>query len=137
MHYMNGPRLSRRFCWLTAGALLCVACSGVTQACTDIGCESGVKVHLSAMPTSPFRVELRTLTGQGVAYVYDCADASKCSQDIFFPGLITDHLIVTVHVGTAARDTDIPQMTYVSHRPNGPNCPPDCRIATVTADVPA
>jgi hypothetical protein len=41
-----------------------------------------------------------------------------------------------VTAGGASRDTEITQVTYTSHRPNGPSCPPDCRTAVVTAQVP-
>jgi hypothetical protein len=132
-----------RMCLLRRGArtgsvalLAAIGCSDLTTACTLIGCESGVTVQLSALPSQPFRVELRA-SGGDVAYVFDCtADSSRCRQDIFFPGLIAERLFVTVRVGTASRVTEIAQVTYARRRPNGPSCPPDCATANVTAAIP-
>ncbi|HKW03058.1 MAG TPA: hypothetical protein VJN96_24745, partial [Vicinamibacterales bacterium] len=98
--------------------------------------DSGVRVHLSALPSQPFRVEIGT-PGSNVAYVFDCTgDSSQCRQDIFFPDLIADHLFITVRVGTASRVTEIVQVSYKHSHPNGPNCAPDCLTADVTAAIP-
>lgn len=117
-------------------ALLLLGCSGATDVCTLIGCNSGVRLHLSALPSQPFRVEITTRDSQ-VAYVFDCTtDATRCRQDIFFPDLIADRLVVTVIVGTASRRTEIAPLTYVRSRPNGPRCEPECRMANVSAPIP-
>jgi hypothetical protein len=121
---------------ISAGALSSIACSGVTTVCTLIGCESGITVHLASLPSGPFRVDVKPRGAGDVAYVFECSDAMHCRQDIFFAGLITDYVVVTVHVGAATRDTEVVQVQYTSHRPNGPNCEPDCRTATVTAQIP-
>jgi len=55
---------------------------------------------------------------------------------MFFADLIADRLLITVTAAGASRDTEIAMVTYTSHRPNGPNCAPDCRTAIVNADVP-
>ena len=122
--------------FLTACVVSSIACSGATMVCTQIGCESGITVHLASLPNGPFRVDVKPRGAADVAYVYECSDVAHCRQDIFFAGLITDYLIVTVQVGAASRDTEAVQVQYASHRPNGPNCEPDCRTATVTAQVP-
>jgi hypothetical protein len=93
-------------------------------------------VHLSTLPSQPFAVEIRT-GGDDVAYVFDCtADTRHCRQDIFFPGLIAERLLVTVRVGAASRATEIAQVPYQHFQPNGPNCGPDCQSAVVTAEIP-
>jgi hypothetical protein len=122
--------------FFTACVLSSIACSGATTVCTLIGCESGVTVHLASLPNGPFRVDVKPRGASDVAYVYECSDGAHCQQNIFFPGLITDYLTVTVQAGAASRDTEVVQIQYTSHRPNGPNCEPDCRTATVTAQVP-
>ena len=114
------------------------ACDSSTTVCTQIGCESGLTVHLSNLPTVPFRVELAARSGVSQpVYVYDCAAGVPCGRDLFFPGFTADQAVVTVRVGTAARTTSISRVTYERVRPNGPNCPPECLQATVNADVPA
>ncbi len=114
------------------------SCSAIFESgCTLIGCESGVTVHLIVHPTAAFRVEVFARSpDQQPAYVFDCPNANQCGQDIFFPGLVADHLFVRVWVGTSSRITEITQVEYHSSRPNGSDCPPDCRQATITADVP-
>ena len=136
LHAVTIPALGR-LTWRGAlGLLVAIRCSSPTRVCTLIGCESGVRVHLSALPSQPFRVEIGT-PGSDVAYVFDCTDdISRCRQDIFFPDLIADRLFVTVHVGTASRVTEIVQVTYTHSRPNGPNCSPDCQTADVIAAIP-
>jgi hypothetical protein len=114
-----------------------IACSGLTTVCTLLGCESGVTVHLASLPGGPFRVEVRPRGAGDAVYVFECNVGASCRQVVFFAGLITDYLVVTVKVAGAVRDTEITQVTYVSHRPNGPNCEPDCRTASVIAQVPA
>ena len=117
-------------------ALLLACCRAATDVCTLIGCTSGVRVHLSALPAQPFRIEITT-NGNDVAYVFDCTtDSSRCRQDVFFPDLIAVRLTVTVRVGTATRQTEIAPLIYKHSRPNGPNCEPDCQAADVTAFIP-
>jgi hypothetical protein len=106
--------------------------------CTLIGCQDGLTVQLSAAPDAAFRVELRvTSPTSQPAYVYECENASQCAQGVFFPDFGGDHVFITVATATSARTTEISRIAYRVTRPNGPNCPPTCRQATVTADVPA
>lgn len=127
--------IPRRICVIVLSTLAC-ACS-ISTVCTLIGCESGITVHLASLPTAPFRIDVRPAGGQGASYVFDCGSApATCQQDIFFADLIADHLFITVTVAGSSRDTEITTVTYTSHRPNGPNCAPDCRTAVVTALVP-
>ena len=126
-------RFSRRALFLP---LFLLGCSAVTDVCTLIGCTSGVRVHLAALPSQPFRVEITT-DGSEVAYVFDCtADSSRCRQDIMFPDLIAVRLAVTVRVGATSRRTDIAPLVYQHSRPNGPHCAPECQTADVTAYIP-
>ena len=62
---------------------------------------------------------------------------AACQQDVFFIGLIADRLFVRVTAATGSVLTEIANVPYVSSRPNGPHCDPDCRQATVTVQVPA
>ena len=123
-------------------AALYVACAlpacKLTEACTLMGCESGLTVHLASMPAAPFRVEV-SAHGPGTqpVYVYDCASLTACRQDLFFAGFVAEQAVVTVRVGTATRTTTFSRLSYQHFRPNGPDCEPDCLQATVTADLPA
>jgi hypothetical protein len=132
------------FPWLRPLALV-AAVAGLSgcnslgpRSCTLIGCQNGLTVQLSAMPSAPFRVELRatSATAQPV-YVYDCSNSAACGQGAFFPDFSGDHAFVTVVTSAGTRTTEITRIEYRVSRPNGPDCPPACRQATVTADVPA
>jgi hypothetical protein len=119
--------------------VLClVSCSNLgPHVCTLIGCDSGTTVHLASKPADAYKIEV--FAGPAIqqpAYVFDCPDPTKCVQDEFFPGLISDRLIVRVTVGSAVRTTQLNSVAYVSSQPNGPDCGPPCLQATVTADIP-
>ena len=107
------------------------------KACTEIGCSDGITVHLPAVPTGPYRVEILVGSGpSGVSYAYECAGGPTCQQDIFFPELVLDRIIVKVTSPLGSRLTEISNPVYVTSQPNGPDCPPLCRQATVTAQLP-
>lgn len=107
------------------------------HACTEIGCSDGINVHLAALPAGAYTVEILTSgVGDGVSYSYSCAGGTGCRQDIFFPELVLDRIIVRVTTSAGTRLTEIANPQYISSRPNGPDCPPVCRQATVTAELP-
>ncbi|HEY2375572.1 MAG TPA: hypothetical protein VGH98_06315 [Gemmatimonadaceae bacterium] len=117
------------------GLASCTAISG-EHTCTLIGCDSGLVVHLATMPTAPFRVEVRISPGDQAAYVFDCTDLTRCSQDVFLNGLIADRATVTVIVGAASSTTTFNQIVYTTSQPNGPDCEPTCKQGTVQVSIP-
>jgi hypothetical protein len=128
-------RLSLRL--LAPYAAVVVGCSlveGPETICTLIGCESGLHVRLETLPAGAVKIEVFGRSSDGMpAYTYDCT-ASSCDQTVFFPGLILEQGSVRVTSSAGSRTTAI-RPFYVSHRPNGPDCPPDCRQATVTVPI--
>jgi hypothetical protein len=102
------------------------------EACTLIGCTSGLSVQLNPLPSGTFRVEV-SVGGFGAPnqslYTFDC-NASPCPVNVFFPGLVINHGFVRVTTSAGAKVTEIHPI-YESHRPNGADCPPDCRQATI------
>jgi hypothetical protein len=98
------------------------------QACTLIGCDSGIEVVLDQAPTAPYRVEAYT-PSQQQRHVYRC-EPSSCPPRIMFSGFTPDRAIIEV---IAQQDTSRHEVTpsYVESRPNGPRCDPVCRNATV------
>jgi hypothetical protein len=106
--------------------------------CTLIGCTDGITVHLTTLPTGPYRVEILVGNGPGgLSYAYDCAGGSACLKDIFFPELVLARIIVRVTTPLGTRDTEIANPVYTTSRPNGPDCSPICRQASVTAQLPS
>ena len=128
---------------LVLGGLLAVAAAcGIfgprgDKVCTLIGCDSGLTVHLNTKPAGTYRVEVFARgPDQQPAYVYDCSTAGICQQDIFFSGLIVDHPFIRVTTTVGTKLVEITTVTYVSSYPNGPDCGPPCRNATVNVDIP-
>jgi hypothetical protein len=106
------------------------------RVCTLDACNSGIMVHLSELPSGPFRIEMRPATSEGTSYVFECGSTQPCRQDVFFSSMIADRVFITVVSGRGRRETEIPLVSYSADRPNGPHCDPECQGATVTAQVP-
>ena len=124
---------------LLLGATLAAGCDTLgigDHVCTEIGCSDGITVHLPTLPAGPYTVELVVGPGDGPSYAYNCAGGSNCQQDIFFPELVLDRIVVRVTTSLGSRLTEISNPVYVTTRPNGPDCPPECRQITVTAQLP-
>jgi len=102
--------------------------SGRQQVCTLIGCDSGIRVVLTAPPTVPYRVEAY-VPGSGARQVRECSAGGACN--ITFAGFTP--VEVSIEIITAAdtlRRDAVP--VYVVSRPNGADCEPECRNATIT-----
>ena len=118
-------------------ALMSPGCSlidGPEFACTLVGCQNGLTVRFATPPSGLLRVEVYTQSpDRQPAYVYDCT-VETCYDAVFFPDLILEHGFVRVTSSAGSRLTEI-RPTYASRRPNGPDCPPLCRSASVTVPV--
>jgi hypothetical protein len=89
------------------------------------------------MPTEPFRVEVSSVAQTWpVAYVYDCPDPARCTQEPFFPDFIPEQVSVRVTVGsrTVVRQNIVP--VWTAFYPNGPMCGSPCWQATIIAELP-
>lgn len=109
---------------------------GIGTACTLIGCYNGIAVHLAALPSGPYKVEILVAGAAPGLYEYDCAGGEACQQDVFFPELVLDRIVVKVTTSLGSRITEIANPVYETSRPNGPDCSPLCRQASVTAQLP-
>jgi len=123
---------------LLAVVLGIAGCNNIfgSRACTLIGCQDGLRVTLARVPAVPFRVEVRSTSNASTAYVYDCPDPVRCAPDIFFADFGGAQAFVTVATAAGSRTTTFEQIEYRVSRPNGADCPPECRQAAVTVDVP-
>jgi hypothetical protein len=124
-----------------SAALSLTSCGvlGLTGDCTTIGCTSGLTVHLPVLPAGAYTIEifLAGISGGGPALAYTCAGGPQCTQDVFFSDIVINHATVRVATAVGSRITEIPTVTYETSRPNGPHCAPECRNATITAQLPA
>ena len=120
---------------LGLGALGLGALSGC--ACTLVGCDSGLTVRLTPLPTEPYRVELLVPGAQEPSYAYECDGGSDCPPYIRFPELFPLRVWVRVTTAGDSRVTEFTNVDYEKSFPNGRSCGPTCVHATVTVEVPA
>lgn len=124
---------------LNAGAFVlgALAFQGCSTGCSLVGCVSGLRVHLAALPTGAFQVAV-LVDGvvQDAPAEATCAGTTVCYQDILFTTTASERVSVRVTTATGSRVTEIANITYAKSRPNGSGCDPECRNATVTAQLP-
>jgi hypothetical protein len=124
----------RAWFWILPAALLLPACtqSGTQgeQVCTLVGCESGLEVAVQPAPSGAYSVEVEA-AGQATRTV-QCTAGSPCALFFrdFTPERATVRVIVAGDTTTAAVAPE-----YRTLQPNGPQCPPTCRRASVTVDL--
>jgi len=124
----------------TTLAIVCIvsACSGPLEACTQIGCSSGLTVKLSSAPIGAFSVEILPWAGGNPpTYRVDCGgSAPDCGSQVFFPDLIVDRAQVRIVTTLGTVTHPIGPVSYATSYPNGRQCGPECRRATVTVGIP-
>jgi hypothetical protein len=139
MHTHHPSRVLGRALLSAAAALLSGAGCSVfdpgDDVCTLAGCFSGLRVELAARPTGPFRVEVTSAAAPGGAtYVFDCPDAARCGPGAFFPDFTPERVTVRVVTSGGAVTRDFAP-AYRTFRPNGDDCEPTCREATVRVEA--
>lgn len=119
--------------------VLCVFIGGCSnspepvQACTLIGCESGLEVQLVGTPPEAYRVEA-SAPGQPTPRVVECTATNPCGPRVFLRDFTPESATIRLIVGadTATRTV---RPSYETVQPNGPGCPPTCRQASVQIDL--
>ena len=110
-----------------------MACSGNTEpvrVCTLIGCNDGLNVVVNASLQQDYTV---TVTSGGqTLHTFSCRAGQPCQA------FVENKTPATVTVGVATAMGPVSKEftpEYRVNKPNGPDCPPDCRQATVTVTV--
>ena len=97
-------------------------------ACTEIGCSDGLAVELERVGAATIE-----LVEDGVTrHSFECSAGAACRT--FVPGYTPARVEIVMRQGDTSRRHTV-QPGYTINRPNGPDCPPVCRQATVTVDV--
>lgn len=105
------------------------SCGSIIQACTLIGCDSGLEIILENEPAGPYRIEAFVYS-DGPRYVYECSSTTGCQDRVFLADFTPDRIFIEViRAGGTERYEVLPE--YRESRPNGPNCPPLCRTAII------
>jgi hypothetical protein len=133
MHIRHAPILTLATAFALAG---CSVFDPGDDVCTLIGCQSGLRVEFSTRPAGPFRVEVTApgTTPGGPTFVFDCPDPARCGASAVFPDFTPTHVTVrvTTPAGVVTRDFT---PAYRSSSPNGEDCEPTCREATVRVEL--
>jgi hypothetical protein len=117
--------------WLPTAAFVVVlaGCQEEPQrACTLIGCSSGLQLEMEARPGAPFRIEAE-VPGTSGRYVVRCDDPQACAR-VFLQDFTPERLRIHV-IAEDGGGRWLAEPVYVETRPNGPGCPPVCRVGRV------
>lgn len=100
------------------------------QACTMIGCSDGLAVEVNSNVQQAITVNVRT--GNTVIHTFRCEAGQPCRAFVEqqTPAEVT--IVIDAPSGRVARSY---QPEYRINKPNGPDCPPDCRQATVNVNL--
>jgi hypothetical protein len=99
-----------------------------TEPCTLIGCEGGLWIRLGEPTAGP--VSARAVLPDGTVLEAECVGEFQCSGGLFFANVTVPSALLEIEIGGAVRTLQV-ALTYIEARPNGPDCPPPCPIATV------
>jgi hypothetical protein len=103
--------------------------------CTLVGCESSLNVHLEGAMPDTFTVTAKVPERPDSVIQCpqewgDCRD-EEWNGLVWFFGLVVPEVTIEVAWDSFAV-TQTFQPEYGVVRPNGPDCPPECRVAGVT-----
>ena len=99
-------------------------------ACTMIGCSNGLSIRVNGTLTSNYTVTVSA--NNQVIGTFNCTAGQQCMN---FIENQTPATISVVIQGAGQKITRAYQPEYQNSRPNGPDCPPQCRQATVVVSV--
>ena len=117
-----------------AAAALC-ACAASTEpqrVCTLIGCENGLAVEVTHSLQQSFTVDVRT--GTQSIHTFSCDPGQTCRA--FINNQTPADVTVTIDAGGGQQPiSKVYRPAYTLNRPNGADCPPECKQATITLSV--
>jgi hypothetical protein len=98
------------------------------QPCTLIGCEGGLWIRLDGRTAGP--VNARATLPDGTVLEAECTGEFQCARGLFFADVSAPSAVLEIELDGEVRTLTV-ELTYIEARPNGPDCPPPCPIATV------
>ena len=100
--------------------------------CTLIGCFDGLQVDIRGLADTEYEVVAEGLEGE--SRTGECVVSSDGTCRVMFVGFYPSE--VTLSVTGADQQVSVKlQPAYEESQPNGPDCPPTCRNATVAIDL--
>ena len=100
------------------------------RACTKVGCSSGLAVEVTNSLQQAVTVNVRS--GNQIIHTFRCEPGQPCRS--FIENQTPERVVVSVQYSGGPVSKEFTPV-YQMNRPNGPDCPPDCRQATVTLTV--
>jgi hypothetical protein len=100
------------------------------RVCTMIGCSNGLSIVVNSTVQQDLTVTV--LSGEQTLHSFTCRAGQPCQTFLENQTPMNVTVRVTSSAGTVSREY-APE--YRMNRPNGPDCPPECRQATVTMAV--
>lgn len=118
---------------LIAGvAASCANTSEPQRVCTLIGCENGLTVEVNQSLQQSFTVNVRA--GTQTIHTFRCDPGQPCRA--FISNQTPDEVTVSIDAGGGQQPVSRTyRPEYRLNRPNGPDCDPECKQATVTLTV--
>ena len=113
---------------MTAATSSC--CFG-TELCTLIGCEDGIRISLTEIPT--LDVSMEVIADDGVQENFQCSALEVCS--VLLEDRFPENVTIRVTHGSDVTSIAV-RPEYNTSRPNGRCCPSECRSASVDIDIP-
>jgi hypothetical protein len=113
--------------------LFLAACSGNQEplrVCTLIGCNDGLNVTVVSALQEDFSVTVKS--GSQTLHTFTCRPGQQCMAFLENQRPANVTVQIATSAGTISKDYT-PE--YKASRPNGPDCEPECRQATVTVNV--
>jgi hypothetical protein len=117
---------------LVAGVLLgsCANLSEPERVCTLIGCTDGLAIEVNHSLQQSFTVNVRS--GTQTIHTFRCDPGQPCRA--FVSNQTPSDVTVTVDSPQGPVSKDF-QPEYRLSRPNGPDCLPECKQATIALTV--
>ena len=132
-------RVGNLFKGLLGASVLALASSACLDSeplhvlCDDSGCSSGLRLTFDRPPEVGTIIQVEV--PGGTPWRVECGVDGGCDNGVFFPDFTPDYLLVRISSPSGeVVHTVLPE--YEEFRPNGPDCPPTCLIATVELQLP-
>lgn len=94
-------------------------------ACTKIGCSDGIALKLSSsLPTSS---TIEIITESGTLKTLSCDQGFCTGNFVMIEGITPEQFTIKISNNGAVLHESSHQPTYTINKPNGPDCPPDCK----------
>jgi len=130
-HFAGMHRASIRLLVLMAGL---VTCRDEPIVCTLIGCNDVLTVAIAGAPTQTLVTVVATQLDAPVASMSSSCTATTGSCSVSFSGFAPSNVRIDVSWDSQTKQVTV-QPAYQISRPNGPDCPPACRFATVSVTL--